>query len=92
MGLTLLYQHPQQPDEDEAGLAVVADDASAAVMADDLGRRGFVVIKIAGSQFSGALDQLPFLWGQLPPRTLVTANLIEMPPLLTAVQHRAGHR
>jgi len=59
MGATLVFQPPHQSDE--ANMVVVADLASAAAMADDLEKQGFLVIRIAGSQFSSGLDEFPFL-------------------------------
>jgi hypothetical protein len=48
--LTILYRHPRRPDE--AGMTVVADQAKAAAMKDQLELRGFRVIEIATAPFS----------------------------------------
>ena len=50
MSLTILYRHPQRPDE--AGMTLVADQAKAAAMQDQLERRGFRVIAIVTAPFA----------------------------------------
>ena len=50
MSLTILYRHPGRPDE--AGMTVVADQAKAAAMKDQLERRGYLIIKIATAIFA----------------------------------------
>ena len=44
MSLTILYRHPRRPDE--AGMTVVADQAKAIAMKDQLEHRGYLVIEI----------------------------------------------
>jgi hypothetical protein len=44
MSLTILYRHPDRPDE--GGITMIAEEAKAAAMVDELERRGFVVDKI----------------------------------------------
>ncbi len=44
MSLTILYRNPERPDE--AGIIMIADQAKAAAMIDQLEERGFVVDKI----------------------------------------------
>jgi hypothetical protein len=48
--MTILYRHPQRPDE--AGMTVVADRATAAAMKDKLENRGFLVVKIMTATFA----------------------------------------
>jgi hypothetical protein len=48
--LTIQYRHPQRPDE--AGMTVVADEAKAVEMKDQLERRGFLVIEIVTPTFA----------------------------------------
>ena len=50
MSLTILYRHPGRPDE--AGMTVVADQAKAAAVKDQLERRGYLIIKIATAIFA----------------------------------------
>lgn len=50
MSLTIQYRHPQRPDE--AGMTVVADQAKASEMKDQLERRGFLVIEIVTPTFA----------------------------------------
>jgi len=49
MSLTILYRHPQRPDE--AGVVVVPDQAEAAEIKDRLENRGFLVIEIRNRAF-----------------------------------------
>jgi hypothetical protein len=44
----ILYRHPHRPDE--AGIAVVADEARAVVMKDKLEEQGFLVTEIVESE------------------------------------------
>ena len=55
MSLTIMYRHPQRPDE--AGVVVVPDRAKAAEMKDQLENRGFLVIEIATAPFARAHHQ-----------------------------------
>jgi hypothetical protein len=55
MSLTILYRHPQRPDE--AGVVVLPDQAKAAEMKDQLENRGFLVIEIAPALFARARQQ-----------------------------------
>jgi uroporphyrinogen-III synthase len=55
MSLTILYRHPQRPDE--AGVVVVRDRAKAAEMKDQLENRGFLVVEIATASFAKAHHQ-----------------------------------
>jgi N-dimethylarginine dimethylaminohydrolase len=55
MSLTILYRHPQRPDE--AGVVVVPDRAKAEEMRDQLENRGFRVIKIDTAPFAKAHNQ-----------------------------------
>ena len=50
MRLTIRYRHPQRLDE--AGMTVVADEAKAAAMKDQLEKRGFLVIEITQTPFA----------------------------------------
>ena len=50
MSLTILYRHPRRPDE--AGMTVVADQAKAAAVKDQLEDRGYLVIKIVTATFA----------------------------------------
>jgi hypothetical protein len=54
--LTILYRHPQRPDE--AGMTVVANQAKAAAMKDQLEHRGYLVIKIATATFAKAVPSI----------------------------------
>ena len=54
MSLTILYRHPQRPDE--AGMTVVGDQAKATAMKDQLEHRGYLVIKIATAPFAKAIS------------------------------------
>jgi hypothetical protein len=49
VSLMILYRHPRRPDE--AGMTVVADQATAAAMKDQLELRGFRVIEIVTAPF-----------------------------------------
>jgi hypothetical protein len=55
MSLTIMYRHPQRPDE--AGVVVVPDKAKAAEMKDQLENRGFLIIEIATAPFAKAHHQ-----------------------------------
>jgi hypothetical protein len=55
MSLTIVYRHPQRPDE--AGVVLVPDRAKAAEMKDQLENRGFLVIEIATAPFATARHQ-----------------------------------
>jgi hypothetical protein len=55
MSLTIMYRHPQRPDE--AGVVVVPDQAKAAEMKDRMENRGFLVIDIATAPFAKAHHQ-----------------------------------
>ena len=55
MSLTIVYRHPQRPDE--AGVVLVPDRAKAAEMKDQLENRGFLVIEIATASFTKARHQ-----------------------------------
>jgi hypothetical protein len=50
VSLTILYRHPRRPDE--AGMTVVADQAKAAAVKDQLEDRGYLVIKIVTATFA----------------------------------------
>jgi hypothetical protein len=50
VSLTILYRHPQRPDE--AGMTVVADHAKAIAMKDQLEHRGYLVIEILTATFA----------------------------------------
>lgn len=50
MSLTILYRHPRRPDE--AGMTVVADQAKAIAIKDQLEHRGYLVIKILTATFA----------------------------------------
>ena len=50
MSLTILYRHPRRPDE--AGMTVVANQAKASEMKDQLECRGFLVIEILTPTFA----------------------------------------
>jgi hypothetical protein len=49
VSLTILYRHPLRPDE--AGMTVVADQAKAKTMKDQLELRGYLVIDILTATF-----------------------------------------
>jgi hypothetical protein len=51
VSLTIRYRHPQRPDE--AGMILVADQAKAAEIKDQLECRGFLVIEIATRHLPG---------------------------------------
>lgn len=53
MSLTILYRHPRRPDE--AGMTVVADQAKAIAMKDQLEHRGYLVIEIMTATFAKPL-------------------------------------
>jgi hypothetical protein len=48
--LTILYRHPQRPDE--AGMTVVANQAKAIAVKDQLEHRGYLIIEIATATFA----------------------------------------
>jgi hypothetical protein len=50
VSLTIRYRHPLRPDE--AGMTVVADQAKASEMKDQLECRGFLVIEIVTPRFA----------------------------------------
>jgi hypothetical protein len=50
VSLTILYRHPRRPDE--AGMTVVADQAKAIAMKDQLEHRGYLVIEIQTATFA----------------------------------------
>jgi hypothetical protein len=50
VSLTILYRHPRRPDE--AGMTVVADQAKAIAMKDQLEHRGYLVIEILTATFA----------------------------------------
>jgi hypothetical protein len=50
VSLTILYRNPRRPDE--AGMTVVADQAKAAAVKDQLEDRGYLVIKIVTATFA----------------------------------------
>lgn len=52
MTLTILYRHPERPDE--AGVLVVPDRAKAEEMKDQLENRGFQVIDITTARVARA--------------------------------------
>ena len=56
MSLTILYRHPGRPDE--AGMTVVADQAKATAMKEQLEHRGYLVIKIVTATFSRPLPAI----------------------------------
>jgi hypothetical protein len=49
MSLTILYRHPQRPDE--AGMVLVPDPAKAEDMKNQLENRGFRVVEITTAPF-----------------------------------------
>ncbi len=53
MSLTIQYRNPRRPDE--AGISVVADQAKAAAMKDQLEHRGYLVITIVPATFVKAM-------------------------------------
>jgi len=53
VSLTILYRHPQRPDE--AGMTVVRDQAKATAMKDQLEHRGYLVIEIVTPTFAKAM-------------------------------------
>jgi hypothetical protein len=55
MSLTILYRHPQRPDE--AGMVVVPDRKNAAEVKARLENRGFLVIEMAPAPFAKARHQ-----------------------------------
>ena len=55
MSLTILYRHPQRPDE--AGVVVVPDRAKAEEMKDQLKDQGFLVIAVTTAPFAKAQYQ-----------------------------------
>ena len=52
MSLTILYRHPQRPDE--AGMTVVGDQLKAVTMKAQLEHRGYLIIKIVTATFTKA--------------------------------------
>ncbi len=56
MSLTIMYRHPQRPDE--AGVVVVSDKAKAEEVKDQLENRGFLIIEIATAPFAKANYQV----------------------------------
>jgi hypothetical protein len=50
VSLTILYRHSGRPDE--AGMAVVGDQAKAAAMKTQLEKRGYLIIKIVTATFA----------------------------------------
>ena len=56
MSLTIRYRHPQRPDE--AGMAVVADQAKAEAMRGELEDRGFLVVEIVPASFPKAAPSI----------------------------------
>ena len=56
MSLTILYRHPRRPDE--AGMTVVADQAKAAAMKNQLELGGFQVIEIAIAPFANVISAI----------------------------------
>jgi hypothetical protein len=54
MTLTILYRHPERPDE--GGMVMIAEQAKAAAMVDQLEKRGFVVEKITARSSGGAFS------------------------------------
>jgi hypothetical protein len=54
VSLTILYRHPQRPDE--AGITVVADQVKATAMKDQLEHRGYLVIKIVTASFAKSMS------------------------------------
>jgi hypothetical protein len=50
VSLTILYRHPRRPDE--AGMTVVADQAKAIAMKNQLEHRGYLVINILTATFA----------------------------------------
>lgn len=53
VSLTILYRHPRRPDE--TGMAVVTDRVGAAVMTEQLERRGYLIVDIATATFAKAV-------------------------------------
>jgi|HubBroStandDraft_6_1064221.scaffolds.fasta_scaffold244290_3 hypothetical protein len=52
MSLTILYRHPDRPEE--ACMTMIAGQTDAAAVVDQLEKRGFVVEKITARSFAGA--------------------------------------
>jgi hypothetical protein len=52
MSLTILYRHPDRPDE--ACMTMIAGQTDAAEIVDQLEKRGFVVEKITTRSFASA--------------------------------------
>jgi hypothetical protein len=50
VSLTILYRHPRRPDE--AGMTVVADQAKAVAVKDELEHRGYLIVKIVTAPFA----------------------------------------
>jgi len=56
VSLTILYRHPRRPDE--AGMSVVADQAKATAMKDQLEHRGYLIVKIVTATFAKAMPAI----------------------------------
>ena len=52
MSLTILYRHPDRPEE--ACMTMIAGQTDAAAVVDQLEKRGFVVEKITARSLAGA--------------------------------------
>jgi len=52
MSVTIVYRHPQRPDE--AGVVVVPDRAKATEAKDQLENRGFLIVKITNAPVATA--------------------------------------
>jgi hypothetical protein len=50
MGVTILYRHPQRPDE--AGRIRVPDNGYAAALTDQLEKRGFLIVEVVPASAS----------------------------------------
>ena len=57
MTLTILYRHPDRPGE--GGMTMIAEQARAAAMVDELEKRGFVVDKITARSPASAAASDP---------------------------------
>ncbi len=57
MSLTILYRNPRHPDE--AGMAVVGDEAEAAEMKGQLEHSGYLVIEIVAAPFVKLVRPIP---------------------------------
>jgi hypothetical protein len=78
MTLTILYWHPDRPDE--AGMTMIADQAKVSAIVDRLENRGFVIDKITArsSPSAAATADTPRL-GTLGPHAEPPSDLHKLP-------------